>query len=380
MPTRSKKGLAKKRIFISCIEASADRYAAAILKKIQHKKYEWQGYGGPELKKILPQLKDISLSSSIGFWEPIKKMGFWLREFKLAQKTLEGFNPDFVWVTDAEGFHLPLIAAAKKLNAAVKVIYLIAPQVWQWGKEKEAHKFIGRIDLVLDIFPEATNFYKKIHPQAFWIGHPLVDMVHSKLKKREDWIAVFPGSRKSEIENLLPIFCQAVQPFQKNYQIKISCLHASTEVLIQRIARKYLKDFQIDFGNSYDLIQASAVCLTSSGTITLEMSLLQTPFVAAYKTSSFNFWLSKKILGMRFPKYIAWPNLMAGKKIVPEFLQEKATCGNLRSGINLILDSDQERKLLKSDLKTVARKLGQKGALRIASKKISKCFEQTFKS
>ena len=141
------------RIFVSCIEASADLYAAKILEQIPDLKQKYQlfGFGGKYLQRLgMTVESDLTIHSTIGFLEPLFKLPLLIKKLNLAKKLLREKKPKDLLVVDGQGFHLPLIAYAKKLG--IRVIYLIAPQVWQWGDTRAAHKFIENIDLLLDIF------------------------------------------------------------------------------------------------------------------------------------------------------------------------------------------------------------------------------------
>lgn len=228
----------KKRIFISCIEASADLFCAHIIKKIPSyaENYHFYGFGGKYLKQCGAEIiSDFTVKSTMGFLEPLFQLFFFLKKLNLAKQTLAQNPPEALWVVDGQGFHLPLIKFAKE-KLKIPVIYLIAPQTWQWGKTKQAHKFIKHIDLIIDIYSEATQFYQKLHPHAHWIGHPLVDIVRPTLSQEEflkkynlpsdkPIIGIFPGSRTQEVKRLLPLFMQTTFKMSAPYYFLISCAH-----------------------------------------------------------------------------------------------------------------------------------------------------------
>lgn len=367
------------RVFISCIEASADLYAAKILEQIPDykKKYQIRGFGGTQLERLgVTLVSDFTIHSTIGFLEPLFKLPLLIKKLNLAKKLLRENPPQVLWVVDGQGFHLPLIAYAKKLG--IRVVYLIAPQVWQWGDTRAAHQFIENIDLLLDIFPEATEFYKKIHPRAHWIGHPLLDIAQVRLSESEfkkqnqvrehqKVVGIFPGSRKQEVERLLPLFLKVCEQLVGEHVFMVSCAHPKLLPLIQKHIQHYPRPIQINHDSRYELMRYASVCLTASGTATLEMCILEAVPVVAYRFNPLSFGLLKLILGKKAPPFIAWPNIMAKRQIIPEFLQDEASVSNLVKICMNLLQVPERREEIKLELRKVKQSLGELGATRRAS-------------
>jgi lipid-A-disaccharide synthase len=367
------------RIFISCIEASADLYAAKILEQIPDlkKKYQLFGFGGKYLQRLGMTMEgDLTIHSTIGFLEPLFKLPLLIKKLNLAKKLLREKKPKVLMVVDGQGFHLPLIAYAKKLG--IRVIYLIAPQVWQWGDTRAAHKFIENIDLLLDIFPEATQFYQKIHAHSHWIGHPLLDIAQARLsedefkkqnqvREHQKVVGIFPGSRKQEVERLLPLFLKVCEQLVGEHVFIISCAHPELLPLIQKHIQHYPRPIQINHDSRYELMRYASVCLTASGTATLEMCILEAVPVVAYRFNPLSFGLLKLILGKKAPPFIAWPNIMAKRQIIPEFLQDEASVSNLVKICMNLLQVPERREEIKLELRKVKQSLGELGATRRAS-------------
>ncbi len=349
-------------LFISCIEASADLYTAALLDHPYFKKFDLVGLAGKKLKKLgMQTIDDMTSESTIGFLEPLLKLPYFLKRLSLIKKALKESNAEGLLVTDGQGFHLPLIQYAQELR--IPVIYFISPQEWQWGKKEAGQKIVSLCDLMIDIYPKATEFYKKLGANAHFIGHPLLDLVKSSQKKSQNFITLFPGSRRQEVTKLLPLFLKSVKPFSKDLLIAVSCSHPRFKNYIQNQLKIFKTKAQIFTDNQYEWMSKSKMVLTASGTITLELAILKKPFIAAYKFGALSYFLAKLILGNRAPKFIAWPNLMAGKMITPEFLQNQATVSNIQNQIEKLINDKKTYQNVQKNLAVVSKKLGNTGAI-----------------
>ena len=232
-------------------------------------------------------------------------------------------------------------------------------------KKEAGQKIANLCDLMIDIYPKATEFYKKLGANAHYIGHPLLDLVKASSEtKTQNLITVFPGSRRQEVTKLLPLFLESIKPFAKDFQIAVSCSHPKFEKYIQAQLTTHKIRAHIFNDKQYYWMSRSKVVLTASGTITLELAILKKPFIAAYKFGSLSYRLAKIILGQRAPKFIAWPNLMAGKMITPEFLQSQATDSNIQNQIQKLINEPKTYRNVQKNLALVSKKLGKAGAIK----------------
>jgi len=366
----------KPKLFISAIEASADLYGAKLLEQIPNlrDKFELVGFGSTHLKNIgMDLIDDLSVQSSIGFLESLFKGSYFLKKLKKAKDYLKNNPPQALLVIDGQGFHMPLITFAKQ-TLKIPVIYFISPQEWQWGKEKRGKKVVQNTDLILDIYPEATPYYKKLGGNSHFIGHPLLDIVKSSQTKAEFFqkngldpqkplISVFPGSRKQETSRLLPLFLKCLDPFKENYQFAVSCSNPKLKEHIKVQIAKYKMQIKIIENQNYDLMEHSELSLSASGTITLEFTCLEKPFIAAYQFNPLSFGLIKIVLRDKVPKFISWPNLKADKMIHPEFLQDQATSQNIIQAMKNLLGNKEVYEVCQKELSEVKKGLGEQGAL-----------------
>jgi lipid-A-disaccharide synthase len=155
-----------------------------------------------------------------------------------------------------------------------------------------------------------------------------------------------------------------MKPFAKDYQIAVSCSHPKFQKFINIQLKNHKIKAKIFTNKQYEWMNKSKIVLTASGTITLELAILKKPFIAAYKFGSLSYRLAKMILGQRAPKFIAWPNLMAGKMITPEFLQNQATVSNIQKQIEKLINEPKTYRNVQKNLALVSKKLGKAGAIK----------------
>ena len=231
-----------KKIFISACEVSADKYAAELAKELQKRRPSLHiiGVGSAASKAAGIDVKlDISTLSTVGVVEPIRFLPQILIALHKVKKILEVEKPDIFIPIDNQGFHMMCCKKAHRLK--IPTYYFIAPQHWHWGTKKQGLKVAQVVDKVLAIFPKEATFYQQCGVNTHFVGHPCTDRIRPFREKRvvEPVCAVFPGSRKQEIERMLPVFLRAVIPFCKQYKLTcaISCASKHYYGLIETIIK-----------------------------------------------------------------------------------------------------------------------------------------------
>ena len=272
-----------------------------------------------------------------------------------------------------------LAKALKKYN--IKVIYYISPQVWAW-KESRVKIIKKYIDHMLVFFEFEKEFYKKHHISVDFIGHPFVDTIKPTLSKQEIssflkispkclTVGILPGSRQKEIDHILPIMLEAAQLLYKE-KPEIQFLLIKSPTIKSSMFEVYLNKnplpLKIVEQHYYDVINICDLCMITSGTATLEAALINTPMVVVYKTS-FLTWLLAKLL-IKIP-YIALVNIIAKKKVVPEYIQYQATGKNIALEILNIVNNTKYQMEMKNNLKQVCQSLGHSGANKRAAEYIT---------
>ena len=373
--------MAKKQILIISGEASGDLNASNLVKSILKidPEIKFSGVGGTLLRQagveILCDIKELAV---IGFFDALKKLPWFLKLQKLILEKIKSEKPDAVILVDFSGFNLRL---AKKINKAIPAIYYVSPQVWasRPGRVKTIRKYIHKM-IVLFKFEE--EFYKKHGVNVNFVGHPLLDIVKPAMKREEfiakfnlsgskTTIALLPGSRNQEIDNILPIMLQASHLINKdlgwgNVQFLIA---KSLQVDWDFYHRKGIDasdlDLKIVEGKTYECLELADFALVASGTATLETAIIQKPFVIIYKMDLLNYLLYRP--QVKIP-YIGIVNIIAGKEIIPEFIQFRAKPKTIAKQILKILKNPLELKRIKEELNQIKSQLGEKDASLRAAK------------
>ncbi|MFH0935674.1 MAG: lipid-A-disaccharide synthase [Candidatus Omnitrophota bacterium] len=374
----------EKKILIVCGEPSGDVNAALLVRGIRqiYPDVKISGVGGEFLRKagvnIYSDIKDLAV---LGLFEALKKLPafFALKDF-LMQK-IKKEKPDAVILVDFSGFNLRL---AREINNSVPVIYYISPQVWasRSGRIKTIRKYIRRM-IVLFKFEE--KFYKKYGIETECAGHPLLDIVKPSMGKKElldslkfkdsrTTIALLPGSRKSEVQNILPLMLKSAKIIRRKLLGNAQFLIAKSpqvewDIYNRQISKAGKLDLKVVEGKTYDCLNAADFALVASGTATLETLIMQKPFLIIYRLSLLNYLLY--LPQVRVP-YIGMVNILAGKKIVPEFIQFGATPQKIAGETLRILKDPARLEQMQKELARAKTLLGEPGAsLRAAASVVS---------
>lgn len=356
------------KYFIIAGEASGDLHGSNLIKALKRKDAtaEIVCWGGDLMEnaggRLLQHYRDISF---MGFIEVIFHLRTILRAISNCKKQIEAEKPDALILIDYPGFNFRIAEWAKKREIIVN--YYISPQLWAW-KENRIKKVKRDIDKMFVILPFEKDFYKKHDYEVEFVGHPLLDVTENYIEnmsfkkqyKLDDRpiIALLPGSRKQEIQNMLAIMLTLVNKFPL-YQFIIAAAPAQSLDFYQNIIlpsqRKSVKVIQ---NQTYDILNHAHAALVTSGTATLETALFNVPQVVCYKGSSISFAIAKRLVKI---KYISLVNLIIDKPLVKELIQNELTVNNLENEFIKILD-DKNRKVLFSEYKLLKQKLGGEGA------------------
>jgi len=361
-----------KHIFIVCGEPSGDLNAASLAKAILQISPETKisGVGGILLRQtpatIYRDIKDLCV---IGLFDVLKKLPRFFSLQKLILEKIKEEKPDAIILVDFSGFNLRL---AKKINKTLPVIYYVSPQVWasRPGRVKTIKDYIHKM-IVLFKFEE--EFYKRYEIDATFAGHPLLDIVKPAMERNEflrkfnlseskTTIALLPGSRKQEIENILAIMLKTALLIKRKIKDIQFVLAKSPQVdmdIYNQIISRANLDLKIIEGKTYDCLNIADFCLVASGTATLETAIMQRPFAIIYKMILLNYLLYRP--QVKVP-YIGMVNIVAGQKIVPEFIQFGACPKKISKQVLEILLNPGRIEQMKNSLAQVKSLLGEKGA------------------
>ncbi|MFH1413363.1 MAG: lipid-A-disaccharide synthase [Candidatus Omnitrophota bacterium] len=364
--------MSQRQILIICGEASGDLNAGNLARNILkiNPDIKILGVGGPHLRDagvdIFYDIKDLA---AIGLFDVLGKLPRFIKLQNLILSKIKRYKPEAIIFVDFSGFNLRL---AKKINNRLPTIYYISPQIWasREGRIKTIKKYIRKISV---IFKFEEEFYRRHGVSVDFVGHPLLDTVKPSMSK-EDFlrkfnlsaaqrtIALLPGSRATEVKNILAIMLKAC--------VNIAGKFADTQFIIvkspqvnQDIYNSKIKginlNLQIIEGKTYDCLNASDFCLVASGTATLETAIMEKPFLIIYKMPLLNYLLYRPQIKVPF---IGIVNIVAKRKIVPEFIQFQATAKKIAEETIKFLKDPSKMKELKQEISDIKPLLGDKGA------------------
>ena len=326
------------------------------------------GIGGDRMKLSgVDLLFHTSQLSFLGFWEVLKHLPFIKRVERDILERVKHEKPALAILIDYPGFNLRMAAKLKGLG--VPVVYYVSPQVWAWGKGR-IEKIKQLVDKMVVVFEFEQEMYKREGMAAEWFGHPLLEIVRSN-KNREEffkeiglplgdrYIGLFPGSRKQEIEKILPVMRDASQGLSDPSIISIvACAPGIDDSFYRQLGGDDLKYIR---NNTYELMTHSELNLVASGTATLECAILGRPQFVLYKTSPITYHIARNLI--KIP-YIGLVNVVAGEKIAPEFIQGECNSRTIKAEIERFLVDETYHNRLISNLSAVRDKLGDPGASR----------------
>lgn len=361
------------KIMMSAGEASGDMHAAAVaaeLKRIMPDA-DLFGMGGADMRKSgVRIIYDIENLGIIGVVEVIRHIPFFFRLRAFLKKAMVEEKPDVLVCVDYPGFNMKLAHVAKELG--IPVIYYIAPTIWAWNKGR-AKNIVRDVEQVASIFPFEAEAYRKAGARVTFVGHPLVDTVKPSMSFEEamDYfhgnpdkkrVLLMPGSRKNEVAGLLPVMIQAAEKLAEKEECQFFIPRASTiskEMLLSIIGKTSLS-IEITEGHQYDLMQICTACVASSGTATLETALMELPTVLVYKLAPFTWFLANLLVHV---KYAGLPNLLLGREVTPELLQDRARAENIVSILLPWLQDEKARQKNIEEIREVRKALGSGGAV-----------------
>ncbi|WP_028573597.1 lipid-A-disaccharide synthase [Desulfonatronovibrio hydrogenovorans] len=356
----------KKLVWMNVCETSADNYGARLMAELKRRSpgLEIMGMGGPAMRRAGLQTvfrsEDLSL---VGLTEVFSALPRILGYLKTIKARLKAKRPDILILMDAPDFNFRLARMAFELN--IPVIYYIAPQAWAWRKSRV--DFLRKyVDQVACILPFEQDFFRKHRVRTTFVGHPVMETLDlpslEKIRPEPDRIAILPGSRKKEISSLLPLFvATAAQLRRENPGLIFSLIQAPG------ISQEYLQEFcgsapWLEFispENRYEYLKKSRLALAASGTVTLECAILEVPAVVAYKLSWISYLVGRLLIHV---KNISMPNLILGKTVFPELIQDQANPEKMLSAVRTWLYDPEKTRQVMEDLKTIKSILGTRSA------------------
>lgn len=359
-------------IAFSAGEASGDRHAAEMFLELK-KHYpgiKGFGMGGLQMQQAGIDVRyDSSGIAVIGVVEVLKHYLEIHRALKTMKQLLLKERPDLLVCVDYKEFNFKLARFAKKNH--IKVLFYVSPQVWAW-RPGRVKKYGAAIDMMAVIFPFEIPYYEAEQVPVRYVGHPSVDKAKALRSKVDNFrmmglnfenpvVGILPGSRRNEIERMLPVMLGAAHQL-KQFFPGIQFLLPQADSIPDTLMAAQLNSADLMVTvikkKPYDVIQCCDAIMTTSGTASLEIALLGTPMVIAYRLSPLTYWLGKRLV--KTP-YIGLPNIILGKRAVTELIQHEASADKLAAEITKILLDDAYADQIRQDLLQVQAQLGTGG-------------------
>ena len=369
------------RIFISTGEVSGDLQGALLINALQRQaeklgqELEIVALGGSRMAQAGANLLgNTTKIGSVGILESLPFLIPTLQIQNRVKQYLRQNPPDLVILIDYMGPNLAIGDFIRSHLTKVPVVYYIAPQVWVWSlSDRNTQQIIKNSDLILAIFPEEARFFGEKGVKVTWVGHPLLDKLISApsrstartslgISQEETIITLIPASRKQELKYVLPVMLAAAKILQSKIpQVKF-LIPLSLEAFRQPIEQGIL-DYNLNAtvvaDRNIEAIAAADLAITKSGTVNLEIALLEVPQVVIYRVNPITAWIAKNFLKFSIP-FISPPNLVLMKAIVPELLQEQATPENIvKEALNLLNPAKNAQIL--ADYQQMRQTLGEQG-------------------
>ena len=341
-----------KKIFILTGEPSGDKLASAVISrlKLENPEIEYLAVGGTHLKNLgISSIFDLKEITYLGFTSVL------LNIFKIKSKInntvdeIIKFNPDILFSVDSPDFTLRVAERVKKTNKDIKTIHYVAPQVWVWRKNrvKKIKKFI---DHMLLLFNFEKEYFDKENIKNTFVGHPLIEpnqnirtVIDSILPKDKKIISLFPGSRKSETNVLLPILINFIRLMNKKNDDYFFYIHATEEnknFIIENI--KKINIGNIDVASEENIkskiLSKSVFAVSKSGTVSLQICNSNIPSIIIYKLSFINFMIFKMLVNVKFANII---NIINNKEVIPELLQKECNAEEIYKSVIYLLKNPE---------------------------------------
>ncbi len=371
------------RLMIVAGEASGDKHGAGLVAAIRASRpdlsFEFFGAGGDEMRAAgVETLVDSHEVAIMGALEVARALPKFLRVFDRLREAARARQPRLVILIDWPEFNLRL---AKKLRRdSQRVVYYISPQIWAW-RSYRINSIKRDIEKMLVILPFEKEYYERHGVEVDYVGHPLLDSVKVTTSRVEfcarhlidpskPVIALLPGSRRSEIKHILPPMIETVRRLNQSrpqfqFLLPLARTFGKDEIAGQTAG---LKKFHPIENDTYNAIAAADLAVVASGTATLETAIIGTPLIVVYRASQLNWRIFRPLINV---PSVGMPNLIAGRRIAPELLQEDLNAERLTKQIELMIDDQALLDQARADLMEVRQKLGEARASERAARIIA---------
>jgi lipid-A-disaccharide synthase len=359
-------------IFVVSGEASGDNLAAALMRALKTQtvgRVRFAGVGGPQSEREgLESLFPMRELSVMGLAEVLPHLPRLIKRLNQTVEAARRLKPDAVVTVDSPGFCLRL--AHHLRGAGIPIIHYVAPQLWAWGPFR-ARKLRKRVDHIMALLPFEVPFFAQYGIPCTYVGHPTIDSgvergdgtafrARHGVPQDVPLLCVIPGSRAGEVRRMLPVFGDALVLLKQTYpdlRIVIPAVPSTAEV-VSSLTQDWPLDLVFaDIAERYDAFAASNAAMAKSGTVTLELAIANVPMVVAYRVSPATAFLVRRI-GVSV-EHASLVNLLAGRAVVPELLQEACTAARLAASVDELLRSKETHAAQSKGFGEVIKALGE---------------------
>lgn len=343
------------KIYLIAGEPSGDLLGSRLMRALREKTkghIHFYGLGGDTMEtEGLKSLFDISELSVMGIAEVIPSIPKILKRIRQTVDNIKEINPDIVITIDSWSFSARVHKALRKSGLKIPQLHYVAPQVWAW-KKKRAKTMYKYIDRLLTLLPQEPKYFIPYHLKTDFVGHPVIEsnVVHGdseqfrlahKIPQDKRIITILPGSRHTEVSRLLPVYLEAASQLLQKHQDLFFVL--PTVKTVSSRVKEMVKDTKLPLilveteKERYDAFKASSAAIAASGTVALELAICNIPHIIGYIVSPLTAFLAQKLLKIQF---VNLSNILLGREIIPELLQERCKAGNICQYIEHLLNKD----------------------------------------
>ena len=354
-----------KKIFILTGEPSGDKLASTVISrlKLENSEIEYLSVGGSHLKNLgINTIFDLKEITYLGFTSVLFNIFKIRAKINTTVDEILKFNPDILFSVDSPDFTLRVAERVKKINQNIKIIHYVAPQVWVWRKNR-VKKIKNFVDHMILLFNFEKKYFDDENISNTFVGHPLIEnsqntetIIENILPKDRKIISLFPGSRKSETNVLLPILIDFIKLMNKKYKDYFFYFHATEEnknFILEKVKQSNIDNLDVASEESIKskILSNSVFAVSKSGTVSLQICNFNIPSIIIYKLSFINFMIFKMLVNVKFANII---NIINDREVIPELLQNECNASEIyKSVIYFLKNPELIRKQLNDCSKTL---------------------------
>lgn len=348
-------------------ERSGDLHGANLIRSLKAKdqKAEFRCWGGDEMEKaggdLIVHYREIAV---MGFVEILEYFGKLMRYLRFCRKDILQYRPDVLILIDFAGFNLRIARFAFKHN--VRVFYYISPKIWAWNTSR-ALKIKKYVDQVFVILPFEKEFYQQYQVEAHYVGNPVLDAIRNyrqnpdfmeknRIPDHKPIVALMPGSRVQELVAIIPMMKMVAARFIE-YHFVVAAIKSVDKVYYDPI--RYQGNVTLVYDQAYDLLAYADAAIVASGTATLETAIFEVPQVVVYKANLISYWIARQVIKVKF---ISLVNLICGKEVVKELIQQKMNPGMVADELHKLMTDKVYRQNIMKSYHQLLEVLGQENA------------------